>query len=80
MAHTPSSPPTWDTASLGRPASASALEHSALSAHLSDCGARRGRLHALQSGAVGLRQLLAARVVTTALVLAVLLGASWLLR
>lgn len=80
MAHTPSSSPTWDTASLGRPASASALEHSALSAHLSDCGARRGRLHALQSGAVGLRQVLAARVVTTVLVLALLLGASWLLR
>ena len=80
MTHTPTSPPTWDTASLGRPAGASALEHSALSAHLSDCGARRGRLHALQSGAVGLRQLLAARVVTTVLVLAVLLGASWLLR
>ncbi len=80
MAHTSPSQPSWDTASLGRPASASALNHNALSAHLSDCGARRGRLHDLQSGAVGLRQLLAARVVTTVLVLAVLLGASWLLR
>ncbi len=79
MAYHPSFPPTWDTASLGRPASASALEHSALSAHLGDCGACRGRLHTLQAGAVGLRQLLAARVVTTALVLALLLGASWLL-
>lgn len=56
------------------------MEHNALSAHLSDCGARRGRLHALQSRAIGLRQLLAARVITTVLVLAVLLGASWLLR
>jgi hypothetical protein len=80
MAQTPSSTPTWDTASLGRPASASALEHNALSAHLSDCGARRSRLHDLQSGADGLRQALAARVVTTALVLTLLLGASWLLR
>lgn len=80
MAHTSPTQPTWDTASLGRPASASALEHSALSAHLSDCGARRSRLHTLQSGAEGLRRVLAARVVTTALVLALLLGASWLLR
>lgn len=80
MALIPSPLPNWDTASLGCPASASALEHSALSAHLSDCGARRGRLYDLQSGAVGLRQLLAARLVTSVLVLAMLFGASWLLR
>lgn len=79
MTHTPTSPPTWDTASLGRPAGASALENSALSAHLSDCGARRGRLRDLRSIAEGLRQLLSARVVTTALVLTLLLGALWLL-
>lgn len=80
MAHIPSSLPTWDTASLGRPAGASALEHNALSAHLSDCSARRGRLRDLWSGADGLRQLLSARVITTALVLSLLLGALWLLR
>jgi hypothetical protein len=79
MAQRPFFHPTWDTASLGRPAGASALEHRALSAHLSDCGARRGRLHDLQSGADGLRQILAARVVTTLLALVLLLGATWLL-
>lgn len=80
MAHLPSSQPSWDTASLGRPASASAHEHRALSAHLSDCGARRGGLHALQAGADQVRQVLAARVVTTVLVLALLVGVPWLLR
>jgi hypothetical protein len=80
MAHHPTSLPTWDTASLGRPASTSALKHSALSTHLSDCGARRGRLHDLQSAASGLGQLLTARVMTTVLVISLLLGASWLLR
>lgn len=80
MAHNLSSPPTWDTASLGHPVSASTLKYSALSAHLSDCGANRGRLRNLQSAADGLRQLLATHVVTTVLVLALLLGASWLLR
>jgi hypothetical protein len=80
MAHNPSSLPTWDTASLGQPASASALKHTALITHLSDCGARRGRLHDLQSAAFSLGQLLTARLVTTVLVVSLLLGASWLLR
>ena len=80
MTHHTHTAPCWDTASLGRSAGASALEHSALSAHLSDCGARRGALHSLRSGADGLREVLAARVVTTVLVLTLLLGASWLMR
>lgn len=80
MTHTTHSPqPNWDTASLGQPAGASAQEHRALSAHLNECGTRRSRLRTLQSGADDLRQVLAARVVTTVLVLTVLLGASWLL-
>lgn len=79
MTHTPSTPPTWDTASLGRPAGASALKHSALSAHLNDCGARRGRLRDLRSIADALRQALSGHVVTTAMGLALLLGALSLL-
>ena len=80
MAHAFISQPKWDTASLGRPAGASALKNGALSAHLTDCGARRSHWHDLQSVAAGLRQVVAARVVTSALALVLLLGAVWLLR
>lgn len=56
-----------------RPA-ASTLEHSALSAHVSDRGAHHGRLCDLWLGPDSLRQALSACVVTTVLMLALLLG------
>ncbi len=74
-----SSLPNWDTASQNTLASASALKRSTLSEHLNDCGARRSRLNDLQAGADSLRRALTARVVTTALMLALVLGASWLM-
>jgi hypothetical protein len=80
MAHDSTTQPSWDTASLGLPAGASALEHSALSAHLHTCSGLRGPLQVLQTGAGELRQLLSERVVTSVLFLAVLLGSSWLMR
>jgi hypothetical protein len=56
------------------------LEHRALSAHLSECDARRVWLQRVWSGANGFWQMLASRVVSTVLALALLLVLVWLLR
>lgn len=66
----------WDTSSFGHPPDVSLLERSALGEHLSQCGALRGRLHTLRTGAHGLHGLLAGHVVTTVLV-AMLLAAGF---
>jgi len=76
----PSAHPNWDTASIGQPASVSAMEHRALSAHLSECDARRARMQRLWSGAGGFWQMMATRVVSTALAVTSLLVLVLLLR
>ena len=79
MSKISSMPSCWDTASLGEPADISSRERSALSEHLSLCGALRGPLQSLWTGADEVQRLLAGRVVTSALVVTVLVGGSWLL-
>jgi hypothetical protein len=74
------SQPSWDTACAGQPASASALEHRALSAHLGECAARRAKLQRLWSGADGFWQMLATHAVSTVLAVATVVGLVWLLR
>lgn len=69
----------WATASLGRPADISPQERSALGDHLSLCGALRGPLHGLWVGAGEAQRMLAGRVVTSVLVIAVLVGGTGLL-
>ncbi|MBT9553426.1 MAG: hypothetical protein IV088_21500 [Hydrogenophaga sp.] len=79
MSNTSPLAPRWDTASMGLPADISSTERSALSDHLSLCGALRGPMQSLQAGANEVSGMLAGRVVTSALVLAVLVGGSWLM-
>ena len=79
MSHTSSFETRWDTASMGLPADISSTERSALSDHLSLCGALRGPLQSLQAGANEMRSMLAGRVVTSVLVMVVLVGGSWLM-
>jgi hypothetical protein len=71
--------PSWDTSSFGHPADISPLERTALGDHLSQCGALRGPLQALQTGGDALQGLVAGRVVTSVLVLGLLFGGSWLM-
>jgi|APMed6443717190_1056831.scaffolds.fasta_scaffold55662_2 hypothetical protein len=79
MSNTSPLEPRWDTASMGLPADISSTERSALSDHLSLCGALRGPLQSLQAGANEMRSMLAGRVVTSVLVMVVLVGGSWLM-
>ncbi|MBA4264225.1 MAG: hypothetical protein C0453_04020 [Comamonadaceae bacterium] len=70
--------PQWTTSSFGHPAEWLSSERSELSAHLAQCGAQRRPLHVLRSGADRLQGVLVSRVVTSAVVLGVLIGGSWL--
>ncbi|QCB45429.1 hypothetical protein [Hydrogenophaga sp. PAMC20947] len=71
--------PSWDTSSFGHTAEISPLERSALGDHLSQCGALRGPLQTLQTGADDLHDMVAGRVVTSVLVILLLVGGSMLL-
>ena len=79
MSKIPSMSPSWDTSSFGHPADISLRERSALGDHLAHCGAQRGPLQALRNGADELQGLLAGRVITSAVVLTLLFGGSWLM-
>ncbi len=70
--------PRWSTSSLGHPADISAREYSALSEHLNLCKSLRSTWLALSGGANSLQALLAARVVTAAVVISLLTLAVWL--
>jgi hypothetical protein len=72
--------PSWETSSFGHPAEVSQHERAALSDHLSMCAALRGPLQVLQSGATAVQGMLAGRVITSVLVVAVIAGGVWLLR
>jgi hypothetical protein len=71
--------PFWDTASLGHPADMSPQERSLLSEHLNLCGHLRGPWQGLRAGADEMQGILAGRVVTSVLVIALLVGGSWLM-
>lgn len=76
----PPTQPTWDTACVGQPADASALKHTALSAHLTECDAQRAILEAWMASAGAFWQWLAARVVTLGVLGCGLLALALLLR
>ncbi len=72
--------PRWDTSSFGHPADILPLERSALSDHLSQCGALRGWLHTLRIGVDRLHGLLVGHVVTSVLAVTLLVVGAWLMR
>ena len=71
-------PPSWDTSSYGHPADTSPMEFSALADHLSQCSRSRGRFQTLRTGVSVVGGVITARLVTTALVIALIAGATWL--
>jgi len=72
-------PPNWSTSSFGHAADTSPGERSALGEHLHLCHSAAGRLFALQCGGEALHRFLAARFVTTLVILALLIGCATLL-
>lgn len=66
--------PSWSTASFGDTADTSPMELSALGDHLDRCKGSRGRLFVLQSVAETLNSFVAARFVTTLVVVALLIA------
>lgn len=69
-------PRPWSTSSFGDPADASPMELSSLGAHLDLCKGSHGRLLALHCVAETMHGFVAARFVTTLVVLALLIGAA----
>lgn len=65
----------WRTSSFGHAAIASPAELSELGAHLRTCSGASGHLVALQCGGEAVHGFLAARIVTTLVVAAVVIGA-----
>jgi hypothetical protein len=70
---------TWSTASKGKATDTSPGDLSALGEHLGSCQAMHGRLFALHCVADTMHGFVAARFVTTLVVLALLVGLSTLL-
>ncbi|HEY5581983.1 MAG TPA: hypothetical protein VIK56_12630 [Rhodoferax sp.] len=66
--------PSWSTASFGDTADTSPMELSALGEHLDLCKGSRGRLFALHCVAQTLKGFVAARFVTTLVLVALLIG------
>lgn len=66
--------PSWSTASFGASADTSPMELSALGEHLDLCRGAHGRLFALRCVAQTMHGFVAARFVTTLLVVALLIG------
>ena len=66
-------PARWSTASFGDTADTSSMELSALGEHLSQCKGSHGRLLALQCAVQGMEGFVAARFVTTLVVVVTLL-------
>lgn len=67
--------PSWNTASFGDAADTSPTDLSALREHLELCQRSRGRLFGLHCVAQSMRGFVVARIVTTLVVLALLIGA-----
>lgn len=66
--------PSWSTASFGHIAGTSALELSALGEHLDVCKVSHGRVFALRCFAETMRGFVAARFVTTLVLVALLIA------
>lgn len=71
--------PVWVTSSYGDPTDTMPMELAALGAHVAQCTASSGRLVAVHCGALRLRGLVTARLVTTLAVLAAVIGTGLLL-
>ena len=76
----PSSAPRWSTSSLGQPADISSAEYTALSEHLNLCTGLRNRSLIWRGRTDTMQAILAARVVTAAVVISLLVLAVWLVR
>jgi hypothetical protein len=68
--------PFWSTSSYGNTTDTTPMELSALGDHLSLCQGSRGRLFTLQCVAETFNRFVAARFVTTLVVVAMLIGAA----
>ena len=66
--------PRWSTASFGDVADTSPMELSALGEHLNQCKGSHGRIFALQCAAQSMTGFVAARFVTSLVVVALLIG------
>ena len=71
--------PFWSTASFGDTADTSPMELSALGEHLDTCQGSRGRLFAWHCVAETMRGFVAARLVTTLMAVALLIGVTTLI-
>jgi hypothetical protein len=71
--------PSWSTASFGDTADTTPMELSALGEHLDTCKGSRGRLFALHCVAETMHGFVAARLVTTLMAVALLIGVTTLL-
>jgi hypothetical protein len=67
--------PVWATSSYGETTDTTPMELAALSAHMVQCTAKRGRLVAVQCGVLRLHGFVSARLVTTLAFVAALTGA-----
>jgi len=74
VSDTPATGPCWSTASFGDSADTKPMELSALGEHLHLCRSLSGRLFVLRCGAEAVQGFVAARFVTTVVVLALLIG------
>ena len=76
MHTSPITSPLWSTASFGDSADTSAMELSALGAHMASCKTLTGRLFAARCAAEAMHGFVAGRLVTTLVVAALLIGIS----
>lgn len=74
MSTSQASGPCWRTASFGEAADTSPMELSELGEHLAVCRSLGGRLFALRCAAEGVRDFVAARFVTSLVVVALVAG------
>lgn len=69
--------PGWSTSSFGDSVAPTPRELRALGDHLMQCRTLSGRLFTLRCGAEAMNGFVTARVVTTGVLLALLMGAGW---
>ncbi|WP_298829576.1 hypothetical protein [uncultured Piscinibacter sp.] len=74
MSTSQASGPCWSTASFGEAADTSPMELSELGAHLEVCRSLSGQLFVLRCAAEGVRDFVAARFVTSLVVVALVAG------
>jgi hypothetical protein len=70
--------PSWSTTCYDEGSETSPMELSALGEHLSVCKGAHGRLHSLQCAAETMHGFVATRFVTTVVIVALLIGFSFL--